>query len=291
MSFRILVGLLVLCSVGEQVWAKPPKVTNAVLKEVLSRRDLLDCFPKKKKKTPCKIELTLYRKGKYYALVDAACTGWEDSELKGKWFEKKGVVSLKGKEIVQEPDDGESRRTSYTSHKKNLTLSFAAASIILRGYSDPDDGDIKIPYACKRRKKPPTNNNALNSLLAKIDAQTSSAKALPLVRKARKGFGKRYRRAIAKVANGLGHRFYQAKKFDDALPLVREAAAIDPSYGMPRYNAARIYALKGNVKQCVVYLTQLKRMGRSQRKRFNYAKKDQAFRKVWNAPMFKALYR
>ena len=53
-------------------------------------------------------------------------------------------------------------------------------------------------------------------------------------------------RNLASSANTRGYRLYQQGKLDDALALFVVSADLDPSYGMPRYNAARVLALRGD---------------------------------------------
>ena len=59
---------------------------------------------------------------------------------------------------------------------------------------------------------------------------------------------------------------------------------------MLQYNAARLYALKGDADNCVKYLGQLKAMGRAQRDRLAQTQKDESFKKVQDDPQFKAIF-
>lgn len=68
------------------------------------------------------------------------------------------------------------------------------------------------------------------------------------------------------------------------------AATLSSDYGMPRFNSARIYALKGEADQAIKYLAEIKRLGRAQRDRLNQARKDEAFRKLWDTREFKSLF-
>jgi hypothetical protein len=104
--------------------------------------------------------------------------------------------------------------------------------------------------------------------------------------------GAKAHRPIARALNSRGHTiFASGGLLDDALVLTRAAAAIDASYGMPRYNSARILALKGEAKRCIEYLNQLRGLGKGQRARLDRARKDPDFSSVRNVPAFTALFR
>jgi hypothetical protein len=124
-----------------------------------------------------------------------------------------------------------------------------------------------------------------------LDEATPPAKAAQLARDATKlpDAGARHNFAVA--ANSRGHRLFQAGKCPDALPLFEAAAALDGKYGMPRYNAARCYALSGDAAGCTRALTELKALGKAQKNRLTEAKKDEAFKKVWDDPAFQQLFR
>jgi hypothetical protein len=96
-------------------------------------------------------------------------------------------------------------------------------------------------------------------------------------------------RELASSANTRGYVRYKDGEPDAALPLFEVAADLDPSYGMPRYNAARVYALRGDAAGAVRWLGQLKAMGTSQRARLAETRKDEAFKKIWDAPGYAAL--
>ena len=68
------------------------------------------------------------------------------------------------------------------------------------------------------------------------------------------------------------------------------AVSLDGKYGMPRYNLARIYALRGNARESVVFLRMLKAMGKAQRDRLNQTRNDSAFEKIVDSPEFQALF-
>ena len=95
---------------------------------------------------------------------------------------------------------------------------------------------------------------------------------------------------LAVAANTRGYRLFQDGKLDDAIPLFDAAVSLDGKYGMPRFNLARIYALRGNAPESVVYLRMLKVMGKAQRDRLNQARNDSAFEKIANSPEFQALF-
>jgi hypothetical protein len=119
-----------------------------------------------------------------------------------------------------------------------------------------------------------------------LDEATPPGKAAQLARDAAKLTDSGARHDFAVAANSRGHRLFQAGKCPDALPLFEAAAALDGKYGMPRYNAARCYALAGDAAGCNRLLGELKALGKSQKKRLVEAKKDEAFKKVWADPGF-----
>ena len=123
-----------------------------------------------------------------------------------------------------------------------------------------------------------------------LDEATPPAKATQLARDAAKLPDAGARHDFAVAANSRGHRLFQAGKCADALPLFEAAAALDGKYGMPRYNAARCYALSGDGAGCVRALSGLKALGKAQRNRLAEAKKDEAFKSVWNDPGFQQLF-
>lgn len=99
-----------------------------------------------------------------------------------------------------------------------------------------------------------------------------------------------FARDLAIAANTRGHRLYQAGKLDDARRLFIAAAGLDITYGMPRYNLARVYARKGDAKESALYLHMLRRMGKPQRPRLEQARKDEAFHPIAGTPEFKAAF-
>jgi hypothetical protein len=123
-----------------------------------------------------------------------------------------------------------------------------------------------------------------------LDEATPPAKAAELARDAAKLTEAAARHNFAVAANSRGHRLFQAGKCPDAIPLFEAAAALDGKYGMPRYNAARCYALSGDAAGCVRALTGLKALGKAQKNRLAEAKKDEAFKKVWDDPGFQQLF-
>jgi hypothetical protein len=94
-------------------------------------------------------------------------------------------------------------------------------------------------------------------------------------------------RALALAANTRAYRLLRAGDADQALQLFEAAAAFDPSYLLPRYNAARIYAQRGDVRGCVRLLRTLK--GKAGRRRLLQLRLDDAFAKVVGAPEVRAL--
>ena len=96
-------------------------------------------------------------------------------------------------------------------------------------------------------------------------------------------------REVASAANTGGYQLYQDGNADAALPLFEAAADLDPTYGMPRYNAARVWARRGDAEAAVRWLQQLKAMGSAQRARLAEARKDEGFKKIWSTPTFASL--
>jgi hypothetical protein len=122
-----------------------------------------------------------------------------------------------------------------------------------------------------------------------LDDAIAPAQAAQLARDAAKlDAGARHDFAVA--ANSRGHRLFEAGKCGDALPLFEAAAALDAKYGMPRYNAARCYALAGDAPRATRALGELKALGKSQQKRLAEAKKDEAFKGMWADPSFQQLF-
>ena len=96
---------------------------------------------------------------------------------------------------------------------------------------------------------------------------------------------------LAVAANTRGHRLYQDGKLDDAIPLFTSALNLDVTYGMPRYNLARVYARQGNARQSLVFLHMLRIMGKAQRARLDQAAKDDAFKSIADNDEFRALFK
>jgi hypothetical protein len=112
-----------------------------------------------------------------------------------------------------------------------------------------------------------------------VDDKTAPAEAARLTRAAETlDAATRHRWAVA--ANTRGLRLFQAAKCEDALPLFEAAAALDKRYGMPRYNAARCFAQKGDAAAALRYLRELKALGKPQLDRLAQAQKDEAFAKI-----------
>jgi hypothetical protein len=132
----------------------------------------------------------------------------------------------------------------------------------------------------------------LRQAVALIEGDSVGTAALvPLARRLRAELGEGAQRRIASSVNTRGLRLYQKGELSDAHALFEASAALDPSYGMPRYNAARVHALRGELAECVRRLEELKQLGPGQRKRLEAARSDEGFRPVWEDPGFKALYR
>jgi hypothetical protein len=65
---------------------------------------------------------------------------------------------------------------------------------------------------------------------------------------------------------------------------------MDPTYGMPRYNLARAYALQVDLQQALARFTELEVLGRPQRERFCHARLDPSFAEIALEPAFEALF-
>lgn len=104
------------------------------------------------------------------------------------------------------------------------------------------------------------------------------------------GKSAREQHEVAKAANTRGFRLFRAGILDQATTMLEVAAKIDPSYGMPRYNLARIHATRGKTDQALRWLTELKALGPNQRRRLEEARKEVAFKPLWELPAFKALF-
>jgi hypothetical protein len=136
---------------------------------------------------------------------------------------------------------------------------------------------------------PAARPQAIEDTLALIDNAAPAAAAVTAM-----AAGERdpaFARELAVAANTRGYRLLQEGKLDDAIQLLEAAATLDTRYGMPRYNLARVHALKGNAKESVVYLHMLKIMGKAQRARLAHATEDDAFKKIADTEEFRALFK
>lgn len=123
-----------------------------------------------------------------------------------------------------------------------------------------------------------------------IGSEVTAPEAAPrLARRLLGEVGERARRPLASALNSRGVRLEREGKLDDALELYLASAELDPSYGMPRYASARLYAQKGDREGCLEQLTELKALGRAQTDRLRRALGDEAFAKVRDDPRFRAL--
>jgi hypothetical protein len=149
---------------------------------------------------------------------------------------------------------------------------------------------VQIPRAQIGSRPEDVRAEAAFKAAAKIDQRAiAPTDAAALVRSLIGKTDGAWTREVASSANTLGYRLNQEGKADAALPLFEAAADLDRSYGMPRYNAARVWAQRGDAEAAVRWLHQLKAMGPSQRARLSEARKDEAFKKIWNTPAFAAL--
>lgn len=147
----------------------------------------------------------------------------------------------------------------------------------------------QAPAPSSPASTPPGSDPTGDTVSRILDESSPPPQATALALQEFRRSGRRSQRPLAVAANTRGFRLYKADKLDDALPLFLAAASIDPTYGMPRYNAARIYAMNGDVKNCVKFLLQLRRMP-GQKKRLSEARTSEGFKKVWDEPSFKAVF-
>jgi hypothetical protein len=192
--------------------------------------------------------------------------------------EKLGFVATDSEETMTAKHDACSRK-QCTTEREQCGLPVDAKAE--RSRLDPNPKE-----EAGKQAAPDTPAAAANAIL---DDTTDPTKAAQLARDAYLKHGRTSRRTIASAANTRGHRLYQVGKHDDALPLFVVAATMDPTYGMPRFNAARVYALKNDVTSCVKYLLELRRLGRAQRDRLAQARKDEGFKNVWGDQRFQAV--
>ena len=143
----------------------------------------------------------------------------------------------------------------------------------------------RAPEAAERGPGAGTLKEVLHAI---SDDKLPPARAAAAARQAAGRLGAASRRDIARALNTRGHRLYTRKDLDGALPLLEAAAAVDPTYGMPRYNAARIHALRGDLEGCMKYLEALRDLGPGQRRRLRHAVRDPAFKQVRDSLRFKA---
>ena len=115
------------------------------------------------------------------------------------------------------------------------------------------------------------------------------------------GPGEEARRQCAGAVNTRGVHLFKVGKANQALKLHKAAAEMDYTYGLPRFNVAKIYAIKGDVENCVKYLQQLKDMQtdprldpaqqKYQAKPLKWALESPKFSEVRDDPRFQAIYR
>jgi serine/threonine protein kinase len=115
--------------------------------------------------------------------------------------------------------------------------------------------------------------------------------AAALARKAAVPLDRRGRHAIAREINTRGFRLSLREQNKQALPLFLAAATISDRYGIPRYNAARIYAQAGDLERCLLYLSELAALGPYQRPRLLRTQKDPAFEPVWDEARYQTLFK
>lgn len=127
---------------------------------------------------------------------------------------------------------------------------------------------------------------ALASIVDEAVAPAAAAKLAADEGKANPTFA----RPLASAANTRGLRLYQAGKGAEALPLFEVAAQLDATYGMPRYNAARVLAARGDAAGCARWLGTLKALGAPQRARLDQARRDPAFGKVAASAEVRAVF-
>jgi hypothetical protein len=122
-----------------------------------------------------------------------------------------------------------------------------------------------------------------------LDEKTAPEEAAKLAREGAK-LDRRAKHARAVAANTRGLRLFKAGQCDPALPLFEAAASLEKNYGMPRFNAARCHAQKGEAAECVRLLAELHAIGPKQLERFAMAEHDEGFARVAADPAFKQLF-
>jgi hypothetical protein len=162
-----------------------------------------------------------------------------------------------------------------------------AADGTLTAVFEREGNNVERRLVIKPLKRPEAVDKALASL---ADSSVPPARARDLAI-AQGEAAPAFAHELAVAANTRGYRLYQEGKLDDALPLFIAAATLDVTYGMPRYNLARLHAMKGDAKESGVYLNMLRIMGRPQRERLEQARKDEAFKKIAGTPEFEAAFR
>jgi hypothetical protein len=126
------------------------------------------------------------------------------------------------------------------------------------------------------------------TLMVILDEGTPVPQAARLVRRQRLG-NPAAAHEVGRAANTRGFRLLKAGDQRKALAMFEAAASADPRYGMPRYSAARIYAMRGDSRGAARWLKSLKSLPRSERRRLAMARSDQAFARVAAAPEIRVL--
>jgi hypothetical protein len=135
--------------------------------------------------------------------------------------------------------------------------------------------------------RPPAVEKTLALIVDPATAPAAAAAAASTEGERTPGFA----HELAVAANTRGYRLYQQGNLDGAQALFIAAAGLDVTYGMPRYNLARLHAVKRNAKESAVYLRMLKIMGKAQRARLQQATRDDAFKAIADSDEFRAVFK
>jgi hypothetical protein len=127
-------------------------------------------------------------------------------------------------------------------------------------------------------------------LMVILDEGTPVAQAARLARRQRLG-NPAYAHQVGRAANTRGFRLLKTGDKRQALTMFEAAAAADPRYGMPRYSAARLYAMRGDARGAARWLKSLKKLPRGEQRRLLAARKDDAFARISGAPEMRAIFK
>jgi hypothetical protein len=193
------------------------------------------------------------------------------------------VLAMKGKP-QPDPDGDKDEPPPVTIADGKLTAVFERGEF----GADRSQRSVALAEIGKSSPEPERSPEVERTITAVLDPGTPPARAAHLAG-AQGQATPAFAHDLAVAANTRGYRLYQEGKLDEALPLFMAAMGLDVGYGMPRYNAARVYARKGNAREAAVYLNMLRIMGKPQQQRLQQAARDEAFKAVAGAPELRAL--